>query len=419
MSKGSSYLNPAGDLPVGEVVSGTESEPISTVSPDDMSKGSSYLNPAGDLPVGEVVSGTESEPISTVSPDDMSKGSSYLNPSEDLPVNDEVVSGTESESLPANDEVVSAINDYVNRYIGSREDTSTSDMSSDVDPIQIETPKFESSDYKDISEELYLSDGQLKEQIAGYIGAQRTEDGNYTFPAATIPDENSKDVIRGEDVQVVPEREDTSVSAEISYADNNVDSQKDERFAEETSGDVSDSFAAVSSTDNIFGDAQNEEPFGFDSSDMSSTSVVKDANGDERVVDPDFGELFGYSKPDGGVDYVSFAPDIMRQFEEARNNVAKLNAEKKEKTREEAESAQSVQNLQSEIEAKVRRLFDNTKQIEREGIELRGQIDSIEQNIDSNKQTVSMLSDVSSQLSDMLAGFTDVSEDEDVKGRSM
>ena len=423
MSKGSSFLNPAGDLVTNdEVVSGTESEPISTVSPDDMSKGSSYLNPAGDLPVGEVVSGTESEPISTVSPDDMSKGSSYLNPSEDLPVNDEVVSGTESESLPANDEVVSAINDYVNRYIGSREDTSTSDMSSDVDPIQIETPKFESSDYKDISEELYLSDGQLKEQIAGYIGAQRTEDGNYTFPAATIPDENSKDVIRGEDVQVVPEREDTSVSAEISYADNNVDSQKDERFAEETFGDVSDSLTAVSSTDNIFGDAQNEEPFGFDSSDMSST--VEGENESESIdsspaVDPDLGELIGYSKPEGGIDYFSLVPDVMRQFEEAKQNVARLNAEKAKKELMEAESANNVHTLESEVEDKVRRLFRNTADFERQGSELAGQIDSITQNIANNEHVASMLSGVSSQLDAMLVESTDDKENSDVKGRSM
>ena len=308
----------------------------------------------------------------------------------------DLVTGDVSEADTSKDyhvtpEVKNSINGFVHEHVGPKEDSNVVEDASGLDSTQ-----------KEVDDHSSISDDKLKSDVADFLGAQPTEDGKYTFPVA-VPDHISES-IRGEDIQVVPDRENTSMSSEINHEDT------DDRESGKAVDDI---------PDNIFDVEPSKTDSVHEASDISSASVVEDANGDERVVDPDFGELFGYSKPGGGVDYVSFAPDIMRQFEEARNHVAKLNAEKEEKTREEAESAQSVQNLQSEIEAKVRKLFDNTKQVERKGFELRDQIDSIDQNIDSNKQTASMLSDVSSQLSDMLAEFTDVSEDEDVKGRSM
>ena len=439
MSKGSNYFESVGNLPVGEVSSFTEQEHLPGVIGEEDNTGAKtgddFFAQGGDLSVGEVSSVTEQEPLPAVNSDDMSKGSSYFKPAEDLPVG-EVVSGTEQEhlpgvigeedntgaktgddffaqggDLPANAEVIRAIDDYVDGHIGPIEDTSSSDMSSD------ETTEIKSSDTDDNNEKGPLSDSQLKEKIAHYIGAQPTEDG-YTFPAATIPDENPKDVIRGGDVQVVPEREDTSGSAEIGYAD--IGSQIDESFAEKTSGDVSDSLDADSSNDNIFGDDQNKDTPVYESSDMSSTVNIEATNGSESFesshgVDPDLGELIGYSKPEGGIDYFSLVPDVMRQFEEAKQNVARLNAEKAEKARKEAESAKNVHTLESEVGDKVRRLFQNTAYFERQGSELAGQIDSIKQNIANNEQVASMLLGVSSQLDAMLEESTDVDENVGVK----
>jgi len=407
MSKGSSYLNPAGDLSVnGEAGSSTESEPISAVNPDDMSKGSSYLNPAGDLSVnGEAVSRAESEPISAVNPDDMSKGSSYLNPAGDLSTNAEAGSSTESEPLSVNDEVVSAIDDYVVSHIGSREDTSSSDMSSDFDSTQTETTEFKSSDIDDNNGKVYLSDGQLKEEIADYIGAQRTEDGNYTFPVATTSDETSKAVIRGEDVQVVPERKDTSVSAEIGYADNNEDSQVNEGLAEKVSGDVT----------------QSEEPFGFDSPDMSST--VEGENESEKidsspVINPFLGDLVGYNNSDGGLNFSSLVPDLIRQHDETArigleldDRIGEQVRKKSELEKQEAMQAQTTRELAG-------KLYNLTALEASKNAEKQETIEGNNKELELMMKTIRDNASTIATLRQMLGESTDVNEDSDVKGRS-
>ena len=380
----SNFFTQGGDLVTGDV---SEADAAKDLPPVIANGDSNFFTQGGDLVAGDVSEADASKDSPSVIPNG---DSSFFTQGGDL-VTGDVSEADASKDYHVTPEVKNSINGFVYEHVGPKEDSNVVEDASGLDSTQ-----------KEVDDHSSISDDKLKSDVADFLGAQSTGDGKYTFPVA-VPDHISES-IRGEDIQVVPDRENTSMSSEINREDT------EDRESDKAVDDI---------PDNIFGVEPSETDSVHEASDISSTSVVEDANGDERVVDPDFGELFGYSKPGGGVDYVSFAPDIMRQFEEARNHVAKLNAEKEEKTREEAESAQSVQNLQSEIEAKVRKLFDNTKQVERKGFELRDQIDSIDQNIDSNKQTASMLSDVSSQLSDMLAEFTDVSEDEDVKGRSM
>ena len=380
----SNFFTQGGDLVTGDVSEADASKDLPPVIPNG---DSSFFTQGGDLVTGDV---SEADTSKDLPPVIANGDSNFFTQGGDLVTGDVSEADTSKDYL-VTPEVKNSINGFVVEHVGPKEDSNVVEDASGLDSTQ-----------KEVDDHSSISDDKLKSDVADFLGAQPTEDGKYTFPVA-VPDHISES-IRGEDIQVVPDRENTSMSSEINHEDT------DDRESDKAVDDI---------PDNIFGVEPSKTDSVHEASDISSASVVEDANGDERVVDPDFGELFGYSKPGGGVDYVSFAPDIMRQFEEARNHVAKLNAEKEEKTREEAESAQSVQNLQSEIEAKVRKLFDNTKQVERKGFELRDQIDSINQNIDSNKQTASMLSDVSSQLSDMLAEFTDVSEDEDVKGRSM
>ena len=396
----------AQDSSIGEVSGFAEPVPLSAVIPDDMSKGSSYLNPAGDLSVnGEAVSRAESEPISAVNPDDMSKGSSYLNPAGDLSTNAEAGSSTESEPLSVNDEVVSAIDDYVVSHIGSREDTSSSDMSSDFDSTQTETTEFKSSDIDDNNGKVYLSDGQLKEEIADYIGAQRTEDGNYTFPVATTSDETSKAVIRGEDVQVVPERKDTSVSAEIGYADNNEDSQVNEGLAEKVSGDVT----------------QSEEPFGFDSPDMSST--VEGENESEKidsspVINPFLGDLVGYNNSDGGLNFSSLVPDLIRQHDETArigleldDRIGEQVRKKSELEKQEAMQAQTTRELAG-------KLYNLTALEASKNAEKQETIEGNNKELELMMKTIRDNASTIATLRQMLGESTDVNEDSDVKGRS-
>ncbi len=407
MSKGSSYFNSAVDLSTNnEVASGTEPEPISAVNPDGMSKGSSYFNSAVDLSANaEAVSSTEAGTLPAVNPDDMSKGSSYLNPAVDLSVNGEAGSSTESEPLPVNDEVVSAIDDYVVSHIGSREDTSSSDMSSDFDSTQTETTEFKSSDIDDNNGKVYLSDGQLKEEIADYIGAQRTEDGNYTFPVATTSGETPKVVIRGDDVQVVPERKDTSVSAEIGYADNNEDSQVNEGLAEEGSDDVT----------------QSEEPFGFDSPDMSSS--VEGENESEKidsspVINPFLGDLVGYNNSDGGLNFSSLVPDLIRQHDETArigleldDRIGEQVRKKSELEKQEAMQAQTTRELAG-------KLYNLTALEASKNAEKQETIEGNNKELELMMKTIRDNASTIATLRQMLGESTDVNEDSDVKGRS-
>ena len=400
INDGKDFFSPAGDMLVNEVGSGTvenNSLPpvVGDAAPNNINDGNNFFSPAGNMQVNEVGSGTvENNSLPPVVGDadlnNIDDGKDFFSPAGNMQVN-EVSSGITGNSLPSfgDEEDKINIDKFIRSNLGlSKEDTNVSGD----DRSQIETGEFDPSLKKNTSGDSYVSDDQLQEKIADFIGARPTKDG-YTFPVAVSdhnvdsPVEDSKDNIRGENVQIVPDREDSSMSAEINYEDTNASE------SDKTTGEVSD---AISSVD------------------------IEDANEGENLdsspaIDPDLGELIGYSKPEGGIDYFSLVPDVMRQFEEAKQNVARLNAEKVEKARKEAESAKNVHTLESEVGNKVRRLFQNTADFERQGSELAGQIDSITQNIANNEQVASMLLGVSSQLDAMLEEATDVDEDVGVK----
>ena len=270
---------------------------------------------------------------------------------------------------------------------------------------QTEATEFKSSDIDDNNGKVYLSDGQLKEEIADYIGAQRTEDGNYTFPVATTSGETPKAVIRGDDVQVVPERKDTSVSAEIGYADNNEDSQVNEGLAEEGSDDVT----------------QSEEPFGFDSPDMSSS--VEGENESEKidsspVINPFLGDLVGYNNSDGGLNFSSLVPDLIRQHDETArigleldDRIGEQVRKKSELEKQEAMQAQTTRELAG-------KLYNLTALEASKNAEKQETIEGNNKELELMMKTIRDNASTIATLRQMLGESTDVNEDSDVKGRS-
>ena len=322
-----------------------------------------------------------------------------------------------SESLSASPEVEKSIDDYMNSHLGLGEDTASRDDANGSDFSQIEAPDLNGEPKDSTSENFHIPDDDLKDEIADFIGARPTGDDKYTFPAATIPDKIfEKDVIRGEDVQVVPER--ASLSDEIGYADNNEDSQVKESLAEEVSEDVSQSLTTVPSNDTIFDATQSEESPAYESSDKSTTDT-KNADEGDKVVDSDLGELFGYNNSDGGLNFSSLVPDLIRQHDETArigleldDRIGEQARKKSELEQQEAMQAQTTRELAS-------RLYNLTAFEASKNAEKQEAIEDNNKELELMMKTIRDNASTIATLRQMLGESTDVNEDEDVKGRSM
>jgi len=229
-------------------------------------------------------------------------------------------------------------------------------------------------------------------------------------PVDVIPDDSvdvPKDIARGEDVQVVPERKDTSMSADIGYANNDVDSQMNQGFAEEASDDVRDSLIDVSA-DSIFDVNQSKDTNKSKSVDSS------------RVVDPDLGELIGYSKPEGELKFDSLVPDLIKQYDETNRIGSELTDRINEQGRKKRELERKKAEQDKTKEELVGRLYNLTALKARNNAEKQETIDYndeelalIEETIRGNDSTIATLRQMLGETDD------DVSEDDNTKGRSM
>ena len=232
----------------------------------------------------------------------------------------------------------------------------------------------------------------------------------------TIPDKiPEKDVIRGEDVQIVPER--ASLSDEIGYADNNEDSQVNKGLAEEVSEDVSQSLTTVPSNDTIFDATQSEESPAYESSDKS-TIDTKNVDEGDKVVDSDLGELFGYNNSDGGLNFSSLVPDLIRQHAETArigleldDRIGEQARKKSELEQQEAMQAQTTRELAS-------RLYNLTAFEASKNAEKQEAIEDNNKELELMMKTIRDNASTIATLRQMLGESTDVNEDEDVKGRS-
>jgi len=418
-SEGSNFFDEARSLDNVETTA-QNSDSLSPVISDgdaNTSEGSNFFDEAGSFDNVETTA-QNSEPLPPVISDgdaNTSEGSNFFDEAGSL---DNVeTTAQNSESLSASPEVEKSIDDYMNSHLGLGEDTASRDDANGSDFSQIEAPDLNGEPKDSTSENFHIPDDDLKDEIADFIGARPTGDDKYTFPVTTIPDKTSeKDVIRGEDVQIVPER--ASLSDEIGYADNNEDSQVNKGLAEEVSEDVSQSLTTVPSNDTIFDATQSEESPAYESSDKS-TIDTKNVDEGDKVVDSDLGELFGYNNSDGGLNFSSLVPDLIRQHDETArigleldDRIGEQARKKSELEQQEAMQAQTTRELAS-------RLYNLTAFEASKNAEKQEAIEDNNKELELMMKTIRDNASTIATLRQMLGESTDVNEDEDVKGRSM
>ena len=210
-----------------------------------------------------------------------------------------------------------------------------------------------------------------------------------------IPDDSvdvPKDIVRGDDVQVVPERKDTSMSADISFE---ISDDKDRALSEPSIESVTGA-SSVSDEDiyaNSHDKGDNLEPY----------------------TRSDLGDLNGYR---GSV--ISYLPDAIRFYEESLRTRAELDKQIQAQKREREEKNASIAMREDTIVRLTRQLHDKTAALEEANEKKRKDIDAVAGDIALIDETLRGYDDNIAKLEEML-GVTDddVSEDDNTKGRSM